>query len=64
MTSDRAAQPTRFAIVPRYGAPEELKTCDQVVCGANATCGGEDAACFCDAGYSGNPYDGCVATMP
>lgn len=47
-----------------YGAPEDIKTCEQVVCGANATCGGEEAACFCDAGYSGNPYDGCVATQP
>lgn len=47
-----------------YGQPEDVKTCEDVICGANASCGGEDAACFCDAGHEGNPYDGCKATMP
>lgn len=45
-----------------YGDAEEEKTCAQVVCGSNASCGGE-AECFCDAGYAGNPYDGCKAIM-
>lgn len=47
-----------------YGQPEDLKTCEEVICGANASCGGDKAECFCEAGYEGNPYDGCQATMP
>lgn len=44
-----------------YGDAEEYKTCAEVVCGNHATCGGA-GECFCDAGYDGNPYDGCQAT--
>jgi len=47
-----------------YGDAEEFKSCDDVVCGNNATCGGDQAECFCDAGYAGNPYDGCFAEQP
>ena len=46
-----------------YGDAEDYKTCAEVVCGNHATCGG-DAECFCDAGYEGNPYDGCVSVQP
>ena len=46
-----------------YGDAEEYKTCAEVVCGNHASCGG-DGECFCDAGYAGNPYDGCVANQP
>ena len=47
-----------------YGDAEEVKSCDDVVCGNNATCGGDQAECFCDAGHAGNPYDGCFAEQP
>lgn len=46
-----------------YGDAEEHKTCAEIVCGANASCGGE-AECFCEAGYEGNPYEGCSARKP
>jgi hypothetical protein len=46
-----------------YGDAEEHKTCADVECGVNASCGGE-AECFCDAGYQGNPFEGCKATKP
>lgn len=45
-----------------YGSPDEYKTCADVACGANASCG--DGQCFCDAGYEGNPYTGCDAVKP
>ena len=38
-----------------YGDAEEFKSCDDVVCGNNASCGGDQAECFCDAGHAGNP---------
>lgn len=41
-----------------YGDAEEVKTCAEVVCGANASCG-DNAECYCEAGFMGNPYDGC-----
>lgn len=44
-----------------YGEPD--RSCADVVCGNNASCGG-DAECFCDAGHEGNPYEGCVSTHP
>lgn len=46
-----------------YGDAEEHKTCEDVACGAHASCGGE-AECFCDPGYQGNPYEGCVDPKP
>lgn len=45
-----------------YGNPDEYKTCADVACGKNASCG--DGQCFCDAGHEGNPYTGCDAVMP
>lgn len=45
-----------------YGSPDEYKTCAEVACGLNASCG--DGQCFCDAGYDGNPYTGCDAVKP
>lgn len=46
-----------------YGEAEEIKTCAEVVCGNNATCGGE-GECFCKAGFGGNPYEGCQSVQP
>jgi len=46
-----------------YGGAEEYKTCDDVVCGSHASCG-DNAECYCEPGYEGNPYDGCVDITP
>jgi len=46
-----------------YGGADDYKTCADVVCGDHATCGG-DGQCFCDAGYGGNPYEGCKSAQP
>lgn len=46
-----------------YGGAEEYKTCAEVVCGNHATCG-DNADCYCDPGYEGNPYDGCKDITP
>lgn len=45
-----------------YGEPDDYKTCAEVACGNNASCG--DGQCFCDPGYTGNPYTGCQADKP
>lgn len=45
-----------------YGEPDDYKTCNDVACGAHASCG--DGQCFCDPGYEGNPYTGCHAVKP
>lgn len=45
-----------------YGEPDDYRTCADVACGNNASCG--EGKCFCDPGYEGNPYDGCLATQP
>lgn len=45
-----------------YGG-EEQRTCAEVVCGSHASCG-DNAECFCDPGYAGNPYDGCLSVQP
>ena len=39
------------------------RSCSEVVCGNHATCGGE-GECFCDSGYEGNPYTGCLSSRP
>ncbi len=46
-----------------YGGAEEYKTCDDVVCGSHASCG-DNADCYCEPGFEGNPYDGCVDITP
>lgn len=45
-----------------YGSPDDYKTCAEVACGNNASCG--DGQCFCDPGYEGNPYTGCESSKP
>ncbi len=45
-----------------YGDPDDYRTCAEVACGNHASCG--EGQCFCDAGYSGNPYTGCEASQP
>ncbi len=45
-----------------YGDAEPYRTCAEVVCGNNASCG--DGQCFCDPGTEGNPYTGCLAVQP
>lgn len=47
-----------------YGPAEEYKTCDDVVCGNNASCAEETADCYCEAGFEGNPYEGCKSVQP
>jgi len=46
-----------------YGGEDGERSCADVVCGNHATCGA-NAECYCDAGYGGNPYDGCKSVQP
>lgn len=45
-----------------YGG-EDQRSCAEVVCGSNASCG-DNAECYCEPGYGGNPYDGCQSVQP
>ncbi|HEY0135575.1 MAG TPA: hypothetical protein VGB85_15930 [Nannocystis sp.] len=42
----------------------KYKSCDDVVCGDHASCGGYLAECSCNVGYAGDPYDRCFAEQP
>lgn len=47
-----------------YTDDREQDLCKNVECGEHASCG--EGICFCDTGYSGNPYNpqGCQPTRP